>query len=165
MPQINHFVKKAPRVYRSLVVTALLANGIFQFIAPVLAEGTTAGQSISNTATATYEDPNNPGTTINSTSNTVTVTVAEVAGITVTASGITDSTSATPISVGDTLYYNYTVTNVGNDPTKFRVPNLARVTGPATADNLEYSIEVRNRRNSNSGGWTFHSDCERGTPR
>ncbi len=139
MSQINHFVKKAPRVYRSLVVTALLANGIFQFIAPVLAEGTTAGQSISNTATATYEDPNNPGTTINSTSNTVTVTVAEVAGITVTASGITDSTSATPVSVGDTLYYNYTVTNVGNDPTKFRVPNLARVTGPATAGNLEYS--------------------------
>ncbi|TFI51268.1 hypothetical protein BLD44_026910 [Mastigocladus laminosus UU774] len=141
MSQINHLVKKAPRVYRSLVVTALLANGIFQFIAPVLAEGTTAGQSISNTATATYEDPNNPGTTINSTSNTVVVTVAEVAGITVTASGITDSTSATPVSVGDILYYNYTVTNVGNDPTKFRVPNLARVTGPATAGNLEYSVD------------------------
>ncbi|WP_315787766.1 hypothetical protein [Fischerella sp. JS2] len=141
MSQLNHFVKKTPRLYRSLVVTALLANGIFQFIAPVLAEGTTAGQSISNTATATYEDPNNPGTTINTTSNTVTVTIAEVAGITVTASGITDNTSGTPVSVGDTLYYNYTVTNVGNDPTKFRVPNLARVTGPATAGNLEYSTD------------------------
>jgi hypothetical protein len=141
MSQLNHFVKKAPRVYRSLVVTALLANGIFQFVAPVLAEGTTAGQSISNTATATYEDPNNPGTTINTTSNTVSVTVAEVAGITVTSSGITDNTSGTPVSVGDTLYYNYTVTNVGNDPTKFRVPNLARVTGPATAGNLEYSTD------------------------
>ncbi|MFB2773418.1 hypothetical protein ACE1AT_29720 [Pelatocladus sp. BLCC-F211] len=152
MSQINHFVKKAPRVYRSLVVTALLANGIFQFIAPVLAEGTTAGQSISNTATATYEDPNNPGTTINSTSNTVVVTVAEVAGITVTASGITDSTSATPVSVNDILYYNYTVTNVGNDPTKFRVPNLARVTGPATAGNLEYSIDGGTDWTSISGG-------------
>ncbi|PLZ98707.1 hypothetical protein CEN50_10160 [Fischerella thermalis CCMEE 5268] len=141
MPQLNHFVKQAPRVYRSLVITALLANGIFQFVAPVLAEGTTAGQTISNTATATYEDPNNPGTTINTTSNTVTVTVAEVAGITVTASGITDNTSGTPVAVGDILYYNYTVTNVGNDPTKFRVPNLARVTGPATAGNLEYSTD------------------------
>ncbi|WP_337884206.1 hypothetical protein [Fischerella thermalis] len=141
MSQLNHFVKQAPRVYRSLVITALLANGIFQCVAPVLAEGTTAGQSISNTATATYEDPNNPGTTINATSNTVTVTVAEVAGITVTASGITDNTSGTPVAVGDILYYNYTVTNVGNDPTKFRVPNLARVTGPATAGNLEYSTD------------------------
>ncbi|BAU07589.1 DUF7925 domain-containing protein [Fischerella sp. NIES-3754] len=141
MSKLNHFVKQAPRLYRSLVITALLANGIFQFVAPVLAEGTTAGQSISNTATATYEDPNNPGTTINTTSNTVTVTVAEVAGITVTASGITDNTSGTPVAVGDILYYNYTVTNVGNDPTKFRVPNLARVTGPATAGNLEYSTD------------------------
>jgi hypothetical protein len=141
MSQLNHFVKQVPRLYRSLVITALLANGIFQFVAPVLAEGTTAGQSISNTATATYEDPNNPGTTINTTSNTVTVTVAEVAGITVTASGITDNTSGTPVVVGDILYYNYTITNVGNDPTKFRVPNLARVTGPATAGNLEYSTD------------------------
>ncbi|PLZ84390.1 hypothetical protein CEN45_12550 [Fischerella thermalis CCMEE 5198] len=141
MSQLNHFVKQFPRLYRSLVITALLANGIFQFVAPVLAEGTTAGQSISNTATATYEDPNNPGTTINTTSNTVTVTVAEVAGITVTASGITDNTSGTPVVVGDILYYNYTITNVGNDPTKFRVPNLARVTGPATAGNLEYSTD------------------------
>ncbi|OKH14451.1 hypothetical protein NIES592_10370 [Fischerella major NIES-592] len=141
MSKLNHFVKQTPRLYRSLVITALLANGIFQFVAPVLAEGTTAGQSISNTATATYEDPNNPGTTINTTSNTVTVTVAEVAGITVTASGITDNTSGTPVAVGDILYYNYTVTNVGNDPTKFRVPNLARVTGPATAGNLEYSTD------------------------
>ncbi|PLZ91191.1 DUF7925 domain-containing protein [Fischerella thermalis] len=141
MSQPNHFVKQAPRLYRSLVITALLANGIFQCVAPVLAEGTTAGQSISNTATATYEDPNNPGTTINTTSNTVTVTVAEVAGITVTASGITDNTSGTPVAVGDILYYNYTITNVGNDPTKFRVPNLARVTGPATAGNLEYSTD------------------------
>lgn len=141
MSQLNHFVKQAQGLYRSLVITALLANGIFQFVAPVLAEGTTAGQSISNTATATYEDPNNPGTTINTTSNTVTVIVAEVAGITVTASGITDNTSGTPVAVGDILYYNYTITNVGNDPTKFRVPNLARVTGPATAGNLEYSTD------------------------
>lgn len=141
MSQLNHFVKQAQGLYRSLVITALLANGIFQFVAPVLAEGTTAGQSISNTATATYEDPDNPGTTINTTSNTVTVIVAEVAGITVTASGITDNTSGTPVAVGDILYYNYTITNVGNDPTKFRVPNLARVTGPATAGNLEYSTD------------------------
>lgn len=141
MSQANKILNKPSKFYRSLVTTILIANGIFQFVAPVLAEGTKAGESISNTATATYEDPLDPGTKINTTSNTVVVTVAEVAGITVTASGVTDSTPATPVSVGDTVNYTYTITNVGNDATKFRVPNLARVTGPGTSGNLEYSID------------------------
>jgi hypothetical protein len=126
-------------LYRSFVATALLANGILQFIAPVLAEGTAAGQPISNTATATYEDPNNPGTTINATSNTVIVTVAEVAGITVTGSGVTDTISSptnTTVQVGDLLIYTYTLTNVGNDPTKFHIPNQATTTGPGTVSGV-----------------------------
>ncbi|MBD6617205.1 hypothetical protein FNW02_15525 [Komarekiella sp. 'clone 1'] len=140
--------------YQFLAITALLTGSFFQFIAPVLADGTTAGQSISNTATATYEDPNNPGTTINATSNTVTVTVAEVAGITVTAAGVTDATSSptnTTVQVGDLLIYTYTLTNVGNDPTRFHIPNQATTTGPGivsgtlpnggTANNLQYSTD------------------------
>ncbi|MBW4476487.1 MAG: hypothetical protein KME54_06345 [Tolypothrix brevis GSE-NOS-MK-07-07A] len=142
-PNVN---QKQSTYYRSFVTAVLLANSLFQFVAPVLAEGTLAGQSISNTATATYEDPLDPGTKINTTSNTVVVTVAEVAGITVTASGITDSTPATPVSVGDTVNYTYTITNVGNDPTKFRIPNLAKVTGPGVAGTLEVSTD---------GGTTF----------
>jgi hypothetical protein len=114
-----------------------MASGAFQFVAPVLAEGTAGGQKISNTATATYEDPNNPGTTLNATSNTVVITIAEVAGITVTGTGVVDDNGGT-VSINDTLYYNFTVKNTGNDPTKFRIPNLATVTGPATAGNLEY---------------------------
>lgn len=89
MSQKKNFVNKKSNIYRSLIAATLVVNGIFQFVAPVLAEGTSAGTSISNTATATYEDPNNPGTTINTTSNTVVVTVAEVAGITVTGAGTT----------------------------------------------------------------------------
>jgi hypothetical protein len=142
-PNVN---QKQSKYYRSFVTAVLVANSLFQFVAPVLAEGTVAGQSISNTATATYEDPLDPGTKINTTSNTVVVTVAEVAGITVTASGITDSTPATPVSVGDTVNYTYTITNVGNDPTKFRIPNLAKVTGPGVAGTLEVSTD---------GGTTF----------
>ena len=139
MSQKKKFVKKQGHLYRSLVATALIANGVFQFIAPVLAEGTAGGQTIDNTATATYEDPNNPGETINTTSNTVEVTVAEVAGITVTAAGTEfqdtgDVGGDGKINVGDELYYNYTVTNVGNDPTKFRIPDQPTVTGPATLD-------------------------------
>ncbi|MEH2456114.1 beta strand repeat-containing protein [Nostoc sp.] len=141
----NKSVNNQRKLYQSLVVTALLTGSFFQFVSPVLADGTTAGTSISNTATATYEDPNSPGSPINSTSNTVTVTVAEVAGITVTGSGIAGTASP-----GQTLIYTYTVTNVGNDLTKFQIPNLATTTGPATVSgllpgsatpgNLQYSI-------------------------
>jgi hypothetical protein len=142
--------QKQSKSYRSIVATALLAGSLFQFIAPVLAEGTAAGQSISNTATATYEDPNTPGTTINTTSNTVVVSVAEVAGITLTASGVTDNNGGT-VAVNDLLIYTYTLTNVGNDATQFRVPNLAKTTGPGTVsgtlpnggtpNNLQYSTD------------------------
>jgi hypothetical protein len=125
--------------YRQILATTLAASGLFSLALPVLAEGTVAGTNISNTATATYEDPNAPGTTINATSNTVTVTVAEVAGVTVTASGATDVNGGS-VQVGDTLQYVYTITNVGNDPTRFRIPNLATVTGPGSVSgNLEVS--------------------------
>jgi hypothetical protein len=131
----NKFVNKQRQHYQSLVATALLTGSLFQFIAPVLADGTAGGQSISNTATATYEDPNAPGTTINATSNTVTVTVAEVAGITVTASGVTDNNGGA-VGVNDLLTYTYTLTNVGNDPTKFHIPNQATTTGPGTVSGV-----------------------------
>ncbi|WP_445631317.1 beta strand repeat-containing protein [Nostoc sp. DSM 114167] len=145
----NQSVNKQRQLYQFLVATALLTGSLFQFLAPVLADGTTAGTSISNTATATYEDPNSPGTTINATSNTVVVTVAEVAGITVTGSGVTDNNGGT-VGVGDLLTYTYTLTNVGNDPTKFHIPNQATTTGPGTvsgtlpggtANSLQYSTD------------------------
>ncbi|MBW4671543.1 MAG: hypothetical protein KME60_29985 [Cyanomargarita calcarea GSE-NOS-MK-12-04C] len=142
----NKLVKnKHSNLYRSLVSTVLLTNGIFQFVAPVLAAGTTAGQDISNTATATYEDPS--GTTINATSNTVTVTVAEVAGINISNDGVLEAptvaeggTPGTPIVAGDKVYYNFTIKNVGNDPTKFRIPDKSKVsiTGPGTVEKLQY---------------------------
>jgi hypothetical protein len=123
-----------------LIATAFIANGFFPFVAPALAEGTKAGQTISNTATATYNDPNNSGTTLNTTSNPVVVTVAEVAGITISNVGVVDSTPADVIKVGDTLTYTFAIKNVGNDPTRFRIPNLATTTGPVVAGNLSYSI-------------------------
>ncbi|MBE9216010.1 hypothetical protein IQ247_25670 [Plectonema cf. radiosum LEGE 06105] len=159
MSQKKNFVKKG-QFYRSLVATALIANGAFQFVTPVLAEGSAGGQPIDNTATATYEDPNNPGETINTTSNTVTVTVAEVAGITVTPANTEfqdggDIGGDTKINVGDKLYYNYTVTNVGNDPTKFRIPDQPTVTGPATLDG---AVEI-----SYDGGTTWQDVVQGGT--
>jgi hypothetical protein len=128
------------RYSRRLLAATLLLSGAFA--APAFADGTNAGTSISNTAVSTYEDVNVPGTTINSSSNTVVVQVAEVAGITVTASGTamkTDVNSDGKVNAGDVVNYTYTVTNVGNDPTQFRIPNLATVTGPGVAGALEIS--------------------------
>ncbi len=141
--------------YRPLLVTALIAGNVFQLIAPALADGTAAGTGISNTATGTYADPNDPNTTINATSNTVTVTVAKVAGITVTKSGVKDynsdgttlNTAPSGIKANDILKYDYTVTNVGNSPINFRIPNAAAVSGPGTVTgNLQISYD---------GGATF----------
>ncbi|MDZ7958471.1 MAG: hypothetical protein RMY34_11440 [Aulosira sp. DedQUE10] len=144
MPKNNRFIKQPAKFYRSLVVTALLANGVFQFVAPVLAEGTAAGQSISNTATATYQDPNDTNTTINATSNTVTVTVAEVTGIAATAGTISDNTGGT-VQVGDVLTYNFSVTNIGNDPTQLRIPSAVTLTqsvaGAGTVGTVQYSTD------------------------
>jgi hypothetical protein len=153
----NKSVNKQRQRYQSVVATALLTSSLFQFIAPVLAEGTAAGQSISNTATATYEDPNDPGTTINTTSNTVVVTVAEVAGITLNASGVTDNNGGT-VAVGDLLIYTYTLTNVGNDATQFRVPNLAKTTGPGTVSGtLPNNGTPNNLQYSTDGGTTWQN--------
>jgi hypothetical protein len=102
---------------------------------------TPAGTVIENEATGTYQDPNT-GEIQQVTSNKVTVTVAEVAGITVTAAGVRSAAGTTSISAGTLLYFDYTVTNVGNDPTKFHIPNLATVTGPgAVTGNLLVSTD------------------------
>jgi hypothetical protein len=126
---------------RSLIATLLMSGGLLQFVAPALADGTASGTAITNTATASYDDPTGVGS-INTTSNPVTVTVAEVAGINVTASGVTNRTNpGSAVIVGDQLYYNYTITNVGNAPTTFHIPGNPTVTGPGTLTGLEYSTD------------------------
>lgn len=155
---------KKPSLYRQLLTTSLLIGGTFYITAPVLAAGTTAGTNISNTASATYEDPNNAGVRINVTSNTVTVTVAEIAGITNTSSGIIDTNGGT-IQANDVLNYNYTITNVGNDPTKVFIPSTAAVSGPAALFGaIQYSTDNgANYTNVPAGGTTTGSIAVNGT--
>lgn len=151
------------RYSKYLIILGLATSGLLQEILPVLADGTQAGETISNTATATYSDPNDPNTPINTTSNTVTVTVAEIAGITVTSSGNDfqpggDGDTDNQVTAGDEIYASYTITNVGNDPTTFRIPNLATVSGPGS---VVGDLEV-----SEDGGttWTPISGTELITP-
>ena len=131
---------RTSRSYRRLLAATLLISGTLPLAAPVLADGTAAGQQISNTATATYQDPNNPGTTLNATSNTVVVTVAEVAGITVTPLATTDVNGGTVLPT-DVINYDYLITNVGNDPTRLFIPSAATVSGPGTAGAFTYSTD------------------------
>lgn len=126
---------------RSLIATLLMSGGLLSLVPPALADGTASGTNISNTATASYDDPTGIGS-INATSNTVNVVVAEIAGITLTPSGIVNQTNpGSPITVGDQLYYNYTITNVGNAPTKFNIPSNPGITGPGSITGVEYSTD------------------------
>ena len=89
MKRVQQHRRNQGRVYRTIVAAALALGGTLHMVTAVLANGTAAGTRITNEATATYEDPNDPNNTpITTTSNEVVVQVAEVAGITVQPAGI-----------------------------------------------------------------------------
>jgi hypothetical protein len=121
---------------RSLVATLLMSGGLLQLAPLALAGGTAAGASIDNTATATYSDGTN---TIDATSNKVSVVVAEVAGIDVTAGIVTNKTTAgAAILQGNEAYYNFNITNIGNNATQIHIPGNPSLTGGGTVTKVEY---------------------------
>jgi hypothetical protein len=102
-------------------------------IAPSIAQ-VAAGTAIRNTATGTFTD----GTTIyNATSNEVTIQVAEVAGIKIDAQPLAN---ANP-NAGDLVYAEFVITNTGNDPTQFFIPELATLSN-TTAFQQEGPIQI-----------------------
>jgi hypothetical protein len=132
---------------RPFLASAMIAGGLVNLAAPLYAAGTTADSGITNTATASYEDLNG-GPTLNTTSNTVTVKVAKVAGITISSAGITNATTAGGnIVAGNKVYYTFTITNTGNSPTKFAVPNQATIVGPGDLDTTQ-GVQWYNATNS-----------------
>lgn len=124
---MNNTQKKIQNlIFRSVVgfvlTCAMLTN--------TFAQQTAADTQIQNQATATYSDGN--GNTFNTVSNTVTITVAKVAGLVITPDGQSNS-SVVP---GQTnVSFTFRVTNVGNftDQVRFLANgNSLRVVGPAT---------------------------------
>jgi len=125
----------ANQLLRAFTTALLVSGGSLGLVAPALADGTTAGTEIKNTAVGSFQNPNDttaPPTIV--TSNEVTVTVSEIAGIALTANGITEATAteagadAGPtqdngeINPEDVVYFTYTITNKGNDQTPFFIP-------------------------------------------
>ncbi len=110
------------QAHKPLLAATLALAGAFNLVSVVLAEGTPAGTLITNTATATYDDGVGPNPTpINATSNTVTINVAEVAGLVAVPNGFLD-VNGDAIEGTDTLVYSFIVTNTGNDETDVFIP-------------------------------------------
>lgn len=99
-----------------------------------LAAGSAPGTVIRNQATGSFVDTKD-GSLENIESNVVQVTVAEVAGITVTPAGLVEAPTGVngagpsqgngSFDPEDVVYFVYEITNVGNDPTQFFIPGTA----------------------------------------
>jgi uncharacterized repeat protein (TIGR01451 family) len=100
--------------YRMAIILGIISHNVF-WMPRVVAQTVLAGDAITNQATGSFVDSANGGSK-NIESNIVSVTVAEVAGITITA-------ASTPTAiVGSTTNFDFKIQNVGNDPTKFFLP-------------------------------------------
>ena len=132
------FTKLILRVVAALAVAAALST---QAIAQ-----TPGGTTISNQASATYSDGTNSYSTV---SNTVTVTVSNVSGLTITP----DAGSNPTVVAGQTnVLYNFTVTNTGNftDQVRFLASGAsARVVGSGSITRAV--IDVDNSGTINAG--------------
>nr|MDQ6924878.1 hypothetical protein [Candidatus Eremiobacteraeota bacterium] len=97
--------------------------------APASAAATPAGTAISNTATATYQDPG--GTTYNSQSNTVTTTVQNAPSMTISPPAATPGTNT--VSPGATITDTYTLTNTSNSAGYFQLTGVQGTDDGVTA--------------------------------
>ena len=117
------------RTISKLLLRATAALAVAAALGTQIIAQTPGGTTISNQASASYSDGTNNYTTI---SNTVTVTVSNVSGLTITP----DAGSNPTVVAGQTLVvFNFTVTNTGNfaDQVRFLASGAsARVVGPAS---------------------------------
>lgn len=147
---LNHNKKNGSRSSFYRLIAATLTIGGVSSLLPMLASAqalTPAGTVISNTAAGTYEDPNNPGFPINTTSNTVTATVAEVAGITNVPAGTIDINGGS-VTTNDGLDYGFLIANKGNDVSAFHIPGTALIVG-GTLGTTGTNIPLASQRTAN----------------
>jgi SdrD B-like domain/Right handed beta helix region len=134
---------------RLALILGLATAGSLVRALPVLAAPAIGGTVIENQATGSYVDGDIPGDASQDTvSNIVKVKVAEVAGVSITAqiptvpsaggtypnnAAGTAALTAGPyqgfggIQLGNIVYFDFVISNDGNDPTQFVIPSTATV--------------------------------------
>jgi hypothetical protein len=113
-----------------LLFSSILLSGLSLSALPGSTASPPPGTVIENQATGSYvDDADNTTNTV--VSDKVLLTVAEVAGITITSLNIP---AAAP---GSNINFDFLVTNAGNDPTKFFLPNAPSSITGGTAGTLQ----------------------------
>ena len=143
-PHSNRKAKKNLLI-KPLALAALMTGGLLQPLTlPAFAAN--AGEKISNTATATYKDDD--GNTFDTESNTVEITIKEIAGITVEPAGVDDLNGGS-FEAGDELDFKFTVTNVGNDSTGIKIPDVGDLLAPTNFNPALRGIETADSMTEN----------------
>jgi hypothetical protein len=119
-----------------LVATGLSLASTAAVAAPV--------PTITNQAEGSYQDPIDPNKPFTVFSPTLKISLQEIAGITITPTGITrqdgslnGGTIGTPAKDA-VLLYNFEIQNIGDDTTQFFVPNIAQVGTVGTFQKNQY---------------------------
>jgi uncharacterized repeat protein (TIGR01451 family) len=129
---------------RLSIVTTILLSSNWLEISRSLAVSPPPG-IITNKATASFiDEEDGSNTEVGIESNTVQITVVEVAGITVTAGGASGSTVT-----GGLVYFDFVLTNVGNDPTQFFIPDAPST--PILGGNKTGDIKIVSYDSDGSG--------------
>jgi uncharacterized repeat protein (TIGR01451 family) len=110
--------------YSSWLIAALLISSSGLVTLSAIAASPTPGTVIDNQATGSFVDPAD-ASAIPIESNTVQVIVAEVMGIALTTQNLPNN-----VYPNNVIYFDFTITNVGNDAAQFFVPdNLSAISG------------------------------------
>jgi uncharacterized repeat protein (TIGR01451 family) len=117
----NILITKGIIIMRSFTLTVAFLAGVFLFVAATdqaFAAGTPAGTVITNTATLTYKDLG--GTSFPVVTATVTITVAQKAGV-----AITPPTAAKTSGDSTWVAYAFNVQNTGNGKVKYSLTSVS----------------------------------------
>ena len=129
---------QTPQLVRRAAGALLALAAVCVLHAAAVAQTTNGGTQINNQASASYSDGTS---TYNVTSNTVTVTVANVSGLAITPDG---GSVPNVVASQTAVDFTFTVTNSGNYATQVRFPALAgavSTSGPVTVTGVRLDVD------------------------
>src|SRR3954467_5303857 len=120
---------------RKIITVALALIAMLSIASARATDGSSAGTVITNRAEATYEDGS--GVSYNAVSETVTVTIAAVAGVVVTPDETAPSNTIAP---HDQITRLFRICNTGNNPDTFTL-SAFEVTAPVTVSAIHFDSD------------------------